>query len=88
MVLGSRSPAVHDHYHALPPARELTTLYEHRTKDPGHPHSQHIIGQSMPHDPLSHRNILILKPIDYIGLYIIVIASSCITVNWLFRTYF
>ena len=37
---------------------------------------------------LSHRNILILKPIDYIGLYIIVIASSCITINWLYRLYF
>ena len=29
-----------------------------------------------------------MKPIDYIGLYLIVIASSCITVNWLFRIYF
>ena len=29
-----------------------------------------------------------MKPIDYIGLYIIVTAASCITVNWLFRIYF
>ena len=28
-----------------------------------------------------------MKPIDYIGLYIIVIAASCITVNWLYRIY-
>ena len=28
-----------------------------------------------------------VKPIDYIGLYIIVIASSCITINWLYRIY-
>ena len=28
-----------------------------------------------------------VKPIDYIGLYIIVIAASCITVNWLYRIY-
>ena len=88
MGLGSRIPAVHDHYHALPPARELTTLYEHFTTGPGHLDSQHIIGQCMPHDPLSHRHILILKPIDYIGLYLIVTAASCIAINWLFRIYF
>ena len=29
-----------------------------------------------------------MKPIDYIGLYIIVTAASCIAVNWLFRIYF
>ena len=28
-----------------------------------------------------------VKPIDYIGLYIIVVAASCITVNWLYRIY-
>ena len=28
-----------------------------------------------------------MKPIDYVGLYIIVIAASCITVNWLYRIY-
>ena len=28
-----------------------------------------------------------VKPIDYIGLYIIVVAASCITVNWLARIY-
>ena len=28
-----------------------------------------------------------VKPIDYIGLYIIVVAASCITVNWLSRIY-
>ena len=28
-----------------------------------------------------------VKPIDYIGLYIIVIAASCVTVNWLYRIY-
>ena len=29
-----------------------------------------------------------MKPIDYIGLYIIVIAASCVTVNILYRLYF
>jgi len=29
-----------------------------------------------------------MRPIDYIGLYIIVISASVITVNWLFRLYF
>jgi hypothetical protein len=29
-----------------------------------------------------------MKPVDYAGLYIIVIASSCVTVNWLFRIYY
>jgi len=28
-----------------------------------------------------------MKPIDYIGLYIIVIIASCVTVNWLYRIY-
>ena len=28
-----------------------------------------------------------MKPRDYIGLYIIVIAASCVTVNWLYRIY-
>ena len=28
-----------------------------------------------------------MKPIDYIGLYIIVIASCTIAVNWLYRIY-
>ena len=28
-----------------------------------------------------------MKPIDYIGLYIIVTAASCVTVNWLYRIY-
>ena len=36
---------------------------------------------------LPHRHILILKPIDYIGLYIIVIASCTVAVNWLSRIY-
>ena len=29
-----------------------------------------------------------MKPIDYIGLYLIVIAASCVTVNILYRLYF
>ena len=29
-----------------------------------------------------------VKPIDYIGLYLIVTASSMITVNWLYRLYY
>ena len=29
-----------------------------------------------------------MQPMDYIGLYIMVTAASCITVNWLFRIYF
>ena len=29
-----------------------------------------------------------MKPIDYIGLYLIVIASSVVTVNILYRIYF
>jgi len=29
-----------------------------------------------------------MKPMDYIGLYIIVTAASCVTINWLFRIYF
>ena len=29
-----------------------------------------------------------VKPIDYIGLYIIVTASSMVTVNWLYRLYY
>ena len=29
-----------------------------------------------------------VKPIDYIGLYIIVTAASMASVNWLFRIYF
>ena len=28
-----------------------------------------------------------MKPVDYIGLYLIVIAASCVTVNWLYRIY-
>ena len=28
-----------------------------------------------------------MKPIDYVGLYIIVIASCTIAVNWLYRIY-
>ena len=28
-----------------------------------------------------------MKPIDYVGLYLIVIAASCVTVNWLVRIY-
>ena len=28
-----------------------------------------------------------MKPVDYIGLDLIVIAASCITVNWLYRIY-
>ena len=28
-----------------------------------------------------------MKPVDYIGLYLIVIIASCVTVNWLVRIY-
>ena len=28
-----------------------------------------------------------MKPVDYIGLYLIVTAASCVTVNWLYRIY-
>ena len=28
-----------------------------------------------------------MKPIDYIGLYILVTVASCVTVNWLYRIY-
>jgi len=28
-----------------------------------------------------------MKPVDYIGLYLIVIASCTIAVNWLYRIY-
>ena len=37
---------------------------------------------------LSDRFDVILKPADYIGLYIIVIAASGVTVNGLFRIHF
>ena len=29
-----------------------------------------------------------MKPMDYIGLYIIVIASCTVATNWLYRIYF
>jgi len=29
-----------------------------------------------------------VRPVDYIGLYLIVIGSSMVTVNWLYRLYF
>jgi len=29
-----------------------------------------------------------VKPMDYIGLYLVVIASGMITVNWLYRLYY
>ena len=53
--LGSRMPALRNHYQLLPP--------------PGMIHTR-------------------MKPIDYIGLYLMVIVASGITVNWLFRIYF
>ena len=28
-----------------------------------------------------------MKPMDYIGLYLIVIIASCVTINWLYRIY-
>ena len=52
--LGSRIPAVWDHYQLLPPPDKI------------------------------HMD---MKPIDYIGLYILVTVASCITVNWLYRIY-
>jgi hypothetical protein len=39
-------------------------------------------------DSIGADNYTYMKPMDYIGLYIIVTAASCITVNWLFRIYF
>ena len=33
-------------------------------------------------------NYTYMKPIDYIGLYIIVIASCIVATNWLYRIYF
>ena len=81
-------PLAADHYQPLPPARELTTLYEHITEGPGHRDSQHKHRGCMPNGALAHRHILILKPIDYIGLYLIVITASCIAVNMLYRIYY
>ena len=40
--------------------------------------------QSLPPPRRLHTD---MKPIDYIGLYIIVTAASCVTVNWLYRIY-
>ena len=42
----------------------------------------------MPGDPLLHRHLLVLRPADYIGLYLIVIAASVVTVNILYRIHF
>ena len=41
--------------------------------------------QSLPPPSKIHMD---MKPIDYIGLYLIVIAASCITVNILYRIYY
>ncbi len=42
----------------------------------------------MPGDPLLHRHLLVLRPADYIGLYLIVIAATVVTVNILYRIHF
>ena len=48
----------------------------------------HPIGSGTIHtEQISHTTEKV-KPIDYIGLYIIVIAASMASVNWLFRIYF
>ena len=39
----------------------------------------------LPPRPTIHTD---MKPVDYIGLYLIVIASSCVTVNILYRLYY
>ena len=45
----------------------------------------HPIGSGAIHkEQIPHTEV---KPIDYIGLYIIDTAASCITVNWLYRIY-
>ena len=38
--------------------------------------------------PAAINNYSYMKPIDYIGLYLMVIVASGVTVNWLFRIYF
>ena len=38
--------------------------------------------------PIHPYEISQVSPIDYIGLYLIVIGSSMVTVNWLYRLYF
>ena len=37
--------------------------------------------------PPPHKIHMDMKPVDYIGLYLIVIIASCVTVNWLYRIY-
>ena len=37
--------------------------------------------------PPAPKYIVRMKPVDYIGLYLIVIIASCVTVNWLYRIY-
>ena len=88
LTLAALTPQADDHYQPLPPARELTTLYEHITEGPGHRDSQHKHRGCVSNGALAHRHILILKPIDYIGLYLIVITASCIAVNMLYRIYY
>ena len=39
-------------------------------------------------DSIGVDNYTHMKPIDYIGLYIIVIASCTVATNWLYRIYF
>jgi len=37
--------------------------------------------------PIHPQQISQVKSADYIGLYLIVTASSCIAINWLYRIY-
>jgi hypothetical protein len=39
-------------------------------------------------DSIGADNYTHMKPIDYIGLYIIVIAACTVATNWLYRIYF
>ena len=39
-------------------------------------------------DSIGVDNYTHMKPMDYIGLYIIVIASCTVATNWLYRIYF
>jgi len=41
--------------------------------------------QTLPPHP---KYIVRMKPVDYIGLYLIVIASSVVTINILYRMYY
>ena len=75
--------------HPLPTPTSRDGITSHNEasvhKDPG-------IGRSVDHGitggALCYRHILILKPGDYIGLYLMVIFTTVIAVNWLYRIHF